>query len=190
MLSIVSATLCARRNIVRRIFLLSLILSLFDRPAMAEDLPAKIDACFRKAVTELMLTDGEDRTAVKKLFLKHIDSTRLGSRAVGGASWKNASKAWRDKALDMYFDLLYSEGNKRTEGMKDAGNTEIRPRLASKPEIKASQGYHVVATVKIDNGQEFAVAVLVTKGCKAFDFAQGAWASSFLDANEVDRVMP
>jgi hypothetical protein len=90
----------------------------------------------------------------------------------------------------MYFDLLYSGGNKRTKGMKEAGNTVIDPRLAELPVIKKSQGYHVVATVRIDNGQEFAVAVLVTKGCKAFDFAHGGWASSFLDGNDVDAAMP
>jgi hypothetical protein len=157
--------------------------------ALADELPTEIDACFRKAVTELMLVEGNDRRAVKRLFLKHIDTERLGGRTFGGRVWRDAPEEWRAEALDMYFELLYSDGDQLTRGMKSAANTEIKPRLAKRPEIKASQGYHVVASVRIDNGNEFSVAILVTKGCKAFDFAQGAWASSFLDASEVDAAM-
>jgi hypothetical protein len=152
-------------------------------------LPERINQCFKTAITELMLVNRTDRTAVKRLFLKHTDTDKMGVRAVGGATWKNADSAWRDKALDMYFDLLYSKGDSLTVGMKNADNTIINARLADRPEIKPSQGYHVVANVILDNGNSFAVAVLLTKNCKAFDFSQGGWASRFVSATDVDAQM-
>lgn len=166
--------------------LLTFLLAL---PVRAESLPPDIDKCFRTAVTELMLVNRTERDEVKKLFLKHIDADLLGGRAVGGRAWRDASPKWKAKALDMYFDLLYTDGDQLTKGMRDATNSVITARLAKRPDIKATDGLHVVASVRLDNGKQFGVAVLVTPSCKAFDFAQGDWASRFLDASDVDAAL-
>lgn len=168
-----------------------LALCFMSKSVYAEDipLPPKLEKCFRTAVTELMLVNRDEREVVKGLFLKHTDTNKLGARTFGGLTWKNADEVWRALALDMYFDLLYSKGDALTVGMKNAENTDIDARLAFYPEIKSSQGYHVTATVTLDNGKSFAVAILITKSCKAFDFSQGGWASRFLSASEVDARM-
>lgn len=168
-----------------------LALSLISKSVLAEDipLPPKLEKCFRTAVTELMLVNRDEREAVKRLFLKHTDPDKLGARTFGGLTWKNADVTWRALALDMYFDMLYSKGDTLTVGMKNAENTVINARLAFYPEIKSSQGYHVTATVTLDNGKSFAVAILITKSCKAFDFSQGGWVSRFFSPSEVDARM-
>ncbi len=171
------------------IVLTALICLTIAQPATADTLPPSIEKCFREAVKELMLVNRSDRATVKKLFLKHINRTRLGGRTFGGATWKQAAPKWQDKALDMYFELLYSEGNQLTTGMKNVEATIITPRLADLPDIKLAQGYHVVASVQIDNGNQFGIAVLITERCEAFDFSQGSWASRWLSAAEVDLAL-
>lgn len=173
-----------------RLLITTLLLNVFLAfSTQANELPEAIDKCFKTAVRELMLVNRDDRSAVMRLFLKYTDNDRLGANAVGGLTWRNASKEWRAKALDMYFELLYTKGDQLTAGMNDVNNTVINSRLAERPDIKSSQGYHVVASVQLDNGNSFAVAILVTKNCKAFDFSQGGWASRFLDASDVDAAM-
>lgn len=157
--------------------------------ALPESIPRPLQTCLQQAIEDLMVTDRSSRTAVKALFLKNIDADRLGRTAVGGNTWKRADRAWREKALDMYFDLLFSKGNSLTDGMKDSRNTKITMKLAGRPEVPVGKGWHVVAGVNIDNGKHVSVALKVTPACKVFDFAQGDWASNWLDAGEVDRAM-
>ena len=136
-----------------------------------------------------MLTNQNDRRRIKTLFLANIDTYRLGARAVGGGAWKNASADWRDKALDLYFTLIYDKGSRVTAGMKNAANTVILSHLADRPEVTGNGLWHVVMQVTLDNHQSFAVAVLLTDKCRVFDFAQGTWTSTFLDAVDVDLAM-
>ena len=174
-------------------FRISIVLITFWFPfaskATEQLLPPQLQICFEQAVKEMLLVDRSDRTAIKSLFLRKIDQDRLGARAVGGAAWRNETPVWRNTALDLYFNLLYGKSSVLTEGMHDVNNTRISARLADHPIIKQKFGWHVVGNITIDNGNHFAIALLISPDCKAFDFSQGGWASSFVDAVDVDRAV-
>jgi hypothetical protein len=140
-------------------------------------------------VKELMLIEREDDAGLKRFFRANINADFLGSRSVGGLAWRQGNEVWRNEVLDYYFSFLISKGQSLSEGMRDVNATVINARLADRPDIKPEHGFHVAASITLDNGNSFSVAVLLTRDCKAFDFSQGGWVSRLFDANTIDAIV-
>jgi hypothetical protein len=71
----------------------------------------------------------------------------------------------------------------------DAERVTISAKMAMNPEVDTPNQWHLV--ISIQQGENhIGAAVLMTKKCRAFDFAQGDWASNHLDASDVDLVVP
>ncbi len=153
-----------------------------------ETIPATIHACIEQATKEIMLAS--DRTAAWQVFTRYVDATKLGSRTYGGLAWRNFTQEERAMGLKLFFDLIYSDGQSITEGVRDINNSVINYRAAERPVVKASQGlHHLVVSARLDNGKRVAGAVILTESCKLVDIGQGGFASRFLDANDVDAAM-
>lgn len=155
---------------------------------LSDDFPSELRSCFKNGISQLLTTDRNNTKAIRKLFFSHVDPGLLGSRAFGGQTWKNASDGWQKVALEQYFQLVFGTGSASAATI-NADTAVIKGRLANKPEVRAKNQWHLVVSVE-DGEYRVLVAILMTTRCRAFDFAQGPWASSVMDSASVDGQVP
>lgn len=149
--------------------------------------PDHLVSCVSGAIGELATIDGTE-ASVRKLFAKYVERDSLGS-ATYGIHWRNADKQWRDAAIELYFNLLYTKG---TKAKGAASVTGITHRLADNPDRggDGSKGYwHIAFSATLSSGSIISAAVLLTNDCKVLDLSPGVWLSSQVSASEVDLAL-
>ena len=155
---------------------------------LSKNFPSELRTCFEHGISELLTTDRNNEAALRKLFYRQIDRNLLGGRSFGGRDWKLASDTWQEAALEQYFNLVFGHGSALAASF-NPDKAVIKARQANKPEVHKKNQWHIVVSVQQGNAN-LLVAVLITKNCRVFDFAQGPWASTVMDADMVDRVVP
>ncbi len=163
-------------------------------PAFAEGnpLPAHLDACVKKAVTELLITDGSNRQAASNLFKKHVDTEWLGKTSYKGF-WKDANEEWKKEAVRQYFEFLFSK-SRQVSGGAGLVDDSVESWLPTKKAERGGDGtkgfWHIVFRAKLDNGDSVNGAALVTDNCKFFDLAVGGvWIGGQMKAGFVDAAV-
>lgn len=178
------------RKIIGTLFILCTLVLFPGTAAEArvdKPVPDHLISCVNGAVGELATIDGSE-AAVRKLFAKYVDRDALG-RATYGFYWKTGDKKWRDAAIELYFNLLYTSGTKAKGAASVVG---IKHRLADIPDRggDGSKGYwHIAFSATLSNGSTISAAVLLTDNCKVLDLSPGVWLSSQVSASEVDLVL-
>ncbi|MCA9365680.1 hypothetical protein KC723_02195 [Candidatus Kaiserbacteria bacterium] len=162
----------------------------FPKTSLASNerkLPQDLQQCFDDKISKLLAIDKLNINQVRNLFYQTIERNWLGSRAYGGATWKNWSKEPKIQqlALAMYFNLIYTRGISSTANLN---NPTVKARLPDTPYRYENQGIYkvIVSIFSRDKPQVF--LVITTINCQVIDFGMGdIWASSLIDPATVEN---